>query len=141
MSTALHKGKIYLEAAGKANTGQWVFVGSVEVLDKSIADNELGKSILNVLNRSREGVPLPTSFDGPGNMAIAAGCKTWPQFARDAKSVSLEWVENQGTEFLPSRWEGPRKGGTLLEEKAFVVNDHSPAKLAAALRQAFDLCE
>ncbi len=110
------------------------------MVPESVSDFELGKKVLSVLEESKYDVPQPSSMEGPGRAAEAAGFQTFLPYGREARSVGILKDEN-GIEFLPSsRWISRDKGGELLEDQAILLKSDDPAAIGKALREAFNLC-
>jgi hypothetical protein len=137
---AYKRGKnIFLYTLCKTTNGVYIGCGPIV----TIGANDLrgsGKSLLEVLEKSKEGVAHPTQwagFDEP--LLRAAGVKSWPTFSRSAKHVDIQWAGNR-IQFVPTRNAGPRGGFLFLADKRL---DSAPveAELGEALVAAFAACE
>jgi hypothetical protein len=133
----------YIQPSSKTTTGLWIATPPLIQLNKHDPRPRKGEAVMEALNASRHGVPVPAdNEDLVGPMLALAGVKSWSVFVKKAKCVGLE-LENNRLTLMPHR-PMPRSKGALegIPEQALVLPaDASPEEIGAALEEAMSRCQ
>jgi hypothetical protein len=133
------KGVIYVSPYHQTDAGFWVGDEKnivVEERDTAV----LAGAILESLSESKQGVPTPPrDFDSSLTLLKAAGVASFSTFAKSAKSVSVELIEDV-IEITPDRNEGVKNGFVPMTDKVIKL-PAGHANLATAVLSALDIAE
>ena len=97
----------------------------------------IGAALKAALEASRESVPIPPrhamAADAPSALYLAAGVRTWREFAKGAKSISVHQGDGQ-IKLVPWKNEGVLANFVPIKDRARTLPDTSPdADLGAAV--------
>jgi hypothetical protein len=133
------RGKTFLHADFKTTFGLWILGNPVLACDSCDVE-QLGRSILETLDGSRDGVPHPTSWKGGFDPILhLSGAGSWGAFVKSTECVGIERHEDLVT-LIPTRNEGSRGGFVPITEKTR-ESQLVPAELGKVLLAAFADCE
>lgn len=138
----LRRGKYLLQPYFQATSGIHLGGEPVTVLESHVADEELGRGLLQALSASKTGVPLPADWSQVvRHEQLAAGVRSWASFVRGTSYCSAERDDSR-IHLLPSRNAGSREGFIHLPAVALSLErGTSPAQLGVAIRAALMRCE
>jgi hypothetical protein len=128
----------YFGSQSKATTGLWIATPPLVEMSRHDSRLRKGEAAVEVLNASREGVPLPEDTDaGIIPLLTKARVKSWSQFMKKAKCVGLELENNQLT--IRPYGQIPHSKGAMegIEGQHIVLApDASPEEVGAGLEEA-----
>jgi len=136
-------GKVFLRSEDKTIAGTHISQDNTVALDATDLES-LGVALRVALEASREDVPIPSrermSLDAPSSLYPAAGVSNWREFAKGAKSISVDLAEER-IRLAPWKNEGARATFVPLKGRDRFVPESSPdielgAAVIAALADA-----
>lgn len=138
------RGKLIVGAQGRTTAGVLIAVEEPVSMHASIDESALGKTVRDVLNRSKSPVPHPNPGDWPAitdQFLHSTGVKTWGSFVRGAV---LTTVESDGPKivFQPHENRGARDSFQPMGLPSISVDaGATDQELGAAARRALDVAE
>jgi hypothetical protein len=133
----------YFQPSSQATTGLWIATPPVIRLKKQDSSQRKWEAVMEVLNASRQGVPVPADNENLVAPLLAlAKVKSWAAFMKNGKCIGLE-LENGCLTIMPHR-KFPRPKGALegISEQAIVLSaDASPEAIGSALEEAMSRCK
>lgn len=128
-----------MHSISRTSDGIWILTDPVLSVDCDLV-GEIGRSILECLSASVQGIPNPSSVKGlTDSLLKLAGVRSFNAFAKPAISVGIR-MDSEIITLTPTRNEGPRGGFVHLNEKDQVAGGSEEA-LGSATIAAFALCE
>lgn len=135
---------IYLYPMSKTTTGLWIGTFPGIAIDDRKSPLEKGKSLREVLQHSREGLPHPRDWDALLELFLKeVGAKSWSAFAKNALSCAIDLKGDQLV-FLPYRNSGAKNHYNFLpleDRKMSISSGATDEELGLLLEKAFDACE
>jgi hypothetical protein len=134
-----YRNDLFVHASGKLTSGVGVLIQPV-IRVSHMPDEELGKTVLSVLNSYRTNVAEDDVLAVKRQpMHVLAGVKNWKEFEHLARCVTIE-REGDILSFTPSRHVSDREGYVDLLEKVETCRTE-PTAVGRALHLAFARCE
>lgn len=137
------KGIFYISSSSLSTDGVWLATQPYFKIEGNFAINQLGESIVNALQGSKQNVPHPTDFRNFGkDFLLAMGLKSFSQI-QDKHTFHCSVTEDNGIiSITPSKNKGDNKGFSYLakSEAILISKSESPESIGNALLQAFAKC-
>jgi hypothetical protein len=127
------KGKLYVHSSSRTTAGVWIINVPPLTVDRARV-GDIGRSIRECLEASREGVPHPEVFTNLFDSVLdLAGVKSFATFVKSAKCVEIEMVDGEAVVLIPTRNEGAEDGFVPLPNKMEVPLGSDDALGSAAI--------
>ena len=130
----------YFQPSSKTTNGMWIAASPLCTLDRRESCRRKCEVALQVLNSSRDSVPIPTdpkTLIAP--LLNVANVRSWAAFMRAAKCISIE-LDGEQLSIIPQKKLSRPKGAleSRPDDTIVVRVDASPEEIGAALEQAMD---
>jgi hypothetical protein len=138
------RGVLILEPSCRTVASVWIGSLPIVKLDEECPNQVLGQTLLDLLEKSRTGVPHPAH---PESKALlqplldAAGVKSYRAFAKGTTSCGVVQDQRQLKFELTRNERGKGTFFPLIDREFSIPADSSPKEIGAALREALELCE
>jgi hypothetical protein len=141
-SVDLRQGEYIISTYSKTSAGFWVLDGTPARMPQESPADELGTTIRNALDQSREGLDNPGRDGKPGQPLLdLLGLLDYATYAKGTRSVEVyvePSSEGEAVEVTPQRNEGSQDGFTPIDDEMREFTYNSPLQLGIEVIKAFD---